>query len=160
MRNNAFKLILSIALLAGTTGGWSATAAEQTAARNLTRAVQGQVAQANQELTLAQKVGLVSVQATWERCEIKEYRNRRGSMWKQSKTIRIPWNCQEVRTECAAVEANGHLLVPAACFYAEEQEDERVQLTGAMLVKANGAKRSVLKAFQGRAKDFAVFALK
>ena len=161
MKNNAFKLILSIALLAGATGGWSATATEQTAARNLTRAVQGQAAQTNQELSLAQKVGLVNVQATWERCEIKEYRNRRASTWwGHAKTLRFPWNCQEVRTACSAVPVNGHLLVPAACFYAAKKEKERITLKGVVLVQANGAKRSILKAFQGKAKDFAVFTLK
>lgn len=160
MKNNTLKLILPVALLAGAAGGWSAPATEQAAAQRITRAVQEKAAQANQEQALAQKAGLLQVQAVWERCEIKEYRNRGARIWGGPRKLRIPWNCHEVRTECAAVEANGHLLVPAACFYAEEQEDERIQLTGAMLVQANGAKRSVLGYFQGKAKDFAVFTLK
>ena len=159
MKNHTFKLFLSLALLAGTTGGWSAPAAGQTDVSHLTRAAQGQMARANQELALAQKIGLLRVYATWERCEIKEYRIRR-SLWGSSRKLRLPWNCQEVRTECAAVPANGHLLVPAACFYAAKREKETLTLKGAVLARANGAKRSILGGFLGKAKDFAVFTLK
>ncbi len=159
MKNNTLKLILPVALLAGAAGGWSAPATEQ-AAQRITRAVQEKAAQANQEQALAQKAGLLQVQAVWKRCEIKEYRNRGARIWGGPRKLRIPWNCHEVRTECAAVQANGHLFVPAACFYAPTPKEEDISLKSAFLMRANGGKYSIFGRFQGKAKDFAVFTLK
>lgn len=152
---NTVKTVLTAALLCAAPFAFAAQ--EESASQAVAKETQTQIVRAQRQINAADRLGLSSVEAEWERCEIKEFRSRAPGQW--GKKLRIPWNCRLVSTQCGAVVSGKNIFTPASCFYAPKAKNESIALKRAHLTASGGEKTSILAAFGGKVKDFAVFTL-
>lgn len=124
---NTVKIILSAALLCAAA---FAADARQTPAEDLAQAA----ARANEAAASAQGV----LTLDWQRCDVKEYRNRAPG--KRGQKIRLLWNCKTLQTTCPVTIQNGNAVLGAACLAAPEREENQTVSLKKMFVQAfNGA---------------------
>lgn len=117
----------------------------------LTKELQKAAAEAAQ----VQALDISTINTTWERCEVLVSRSR-GNGRPRVRVVK-PWTCKDVTTSCSAVVSKDKIFAPAACYYASKKKNQTLSLKSSHLVSSDGRRRSLLKSFIGKVKDFVVF---
>ncbi len=102
-----------------------------------------------------QTLHLLTLQSTWERCDVLVSRARANG--KPRVRVVKPWTCRPVNTSCSAVAVGDKIFAPAACFYAAKKDDQSLSLKDSKVLSEDGVWHSLAQNFIGKAKDFVVF---
>ena len=154
MKKKTSLMVVSMLLCVGSFAGAETVSAPVAVA--VQRALNEQIALAEQQNKLAAQLDIHTASMQWKRCEVLQYRQRRAAVLSKAGNKQVTTGCETVVTHCNAVTKAGHVFVSAACFYPSQNKNQTTQLLQARLLTAGGDTQAL--SFLTVLKDFVILA--